>query len=154
MGRARSVALRDRRLPTEGRVVASIRKHHGKWQVRYRAAGTMHCRSFSAKRDADRFKVQVESSLQRGEWSDPKFGQVTTVSELCDLWWKDFAPQCRPATQQAYESAIETHIKPKLGKIPLTAVKPPMVRAWVGELRSAGVGVHSLRRAFQLLNRM
>jgi integrase len=135
--------------------MASIRKQRGKWQVRFRSPdGKQRSQSFTAKRDADRFRVSVESSLQTDTWIDPQVGKTTTVSDMCDLWWKRVGPQRRPATQQAYESALKLHVKPKLGRYPLTAVKADAVMAWVADLEAAGVGPHSVRRAYQLLDRV
>jgi integrase len=133
--------------------VASIRKHRDKWQVRFRdPSGTERSESFRLKRDAERAKVRIESALQTGEWIDPTVSKTTTVTAMCDLWWKRNEPNLRPTTRAAYTTAIEKHIKPRLGRYPLAVVKPTMVLDWVSDLEADGVGAHAIKRAYRIVD--
>lgn len=135
--------------------MASIRKRGARWQVMYRSPDQrQRSESFSAKRDADRRKVQIESQLQNGEWFDPTVGKQTSVAELVDLWWRRAGPRLRPTTQMAYESAVGLHIKPRLGRYPVAAVKAATILDWVSDLEADGVGPHVVMRAYQIVGRV
>ena len=73
--------------------MASIRKlESGSYQVRFRdGTGRERLETFAKKAHADRFRRDVEYELDRGDWVDPKAGQVT-LSDWVDEAWELAAP--------------------------------------------------------------
>ncbi len=57
-----------------------------------------------------------------------------TVSDYLDFWLEQAEPDLRPRSVQAYRGDSKNHIKPRLGKLKLTAVTPIVVQNWQSAL--------------------
>ena len=117
-------------------MVATLRKRGKRWQVLYRSPdGTERSQSFTAKRGtrigsrcrSSRRFSSASGSIHHGHGRRPSTACATCG---CDAW--SSASTGDPA---AYESALKLHVKPKLGRYPLSAVKADTVVAWVAELQ-------------------
>ncbi|AEA23128.1 integrase family protein [Pseudonocardia dioxanivorans CB1190] len=106
------------------------RKGKGKrWQVKYRVDGReKDGGSFDTKAMAQRKLVELEASVQRGQWVDP-----TDRTLVVDLVRAYAATRMhRPRTRDRVESHIRNHIEPTpLGRRRAAAVRPSEVQAWV-----------------------
>jgi integrase len=117
--------------------MASIkRRSDGVYRARYRdAAGKEHARHFERKIDAQKWLDEVTTSIVTGNYVDPKTAR-TTVGEWCDTWLAGYKNR-RPTTVRAAKAAIRL-AKEDFGAMPLSAVRPSHVRAWVTRLQDAG----------------
>lgn len=72
-------------------------------------------------------------------------GTTLTLSDYMDQWWKVKAPELRPNSQAYYGYAIESYIKPQLGKIKMANLRPMDFENWqnglLGSLKPASVRI-------------
>jgi hypothetical protein len=60
--------------------MASIERRSGHYRVKYRdPTGRQRSRSFPRKADAQRFAVEMEADLARGQWLDPAGAQLSVT---------------------------------------------------------------------------
>jgi integrase len=129
------------------------RRSDGKWRARYRdAAGREHARHFPRKIDAVRWLASVEIARARGEWVDPRRARVT-VAEWAGEWLAAQV-QLKASTRQRYELALNRHIGPTWGRVPLASVSFADVSAWVQALGAAGLSASTVRQAHRVLSLM
>lgn len=133
--------------------MASIRKHKGGWQARYRDPdGRLRGKSFDRKADAARFLATTEAAKLRGEWVDPILGRVT-LEEWAERWMATLA-HVAPKTRVGYESLLRTQVLPAFGLVPLAGIEQPAVKAWVAAMRGRGLSASRIRQAYRLLSGM
>lgn len=105
--------------------------------------------TFDSATAADRWLVQVETTILRKEWFDPERANV----ELRDYAkaWIDQRPGVRPSTQVLYHRLLDRYISPGLGGVHLSAIDTPMVRKWRSDLLREGVSESMAAKAYRLL---
>lgn len=109
-----------------------------RWKARYRDPnGRPRSRTFDRKVDGERFLRNLGTSIDRGEWIDPRV-QRTTFGHWADLWWGQ-AQHLRPATLKGYRTALEHRLRPRFGTTPIGAIDRPAVKAYVAELGAEGL---------------
>lgn len=103
-----------------------------RWQVWYRIDGRDKCGgSFKTKVVAERKLIELESSVQRGQWVDPT--DQTTVTEYARQWAS--ARPFRPTTARRVNEQIRNHVeRSALGSRRLVSVRPSDVQAWASAL--------------------
>jgi integrase len=104
-----------------------------KARARYRdAAGKEHARHFARKVDAQRWLDDVTSSVVTGHYVDPKTAR-TTVEKWCETWLEGYKTR-RPGTVKMAGVHIAI-INKEFGPLPLSAVRPSMVKAWTAKMK-------------------
>lgn len=112
------------------RKVRSAAYGRGKrWAARYRDdQGQQRSPKFATRAEAERHLKRIEGDLSRGQYIDPKNGNVTVRAYAED--WRKTALH-RPATARKLEGALNNHIYPAFGDRKLSAVRPSHVQSWV-----------------------
>ena len=142
--RARRTAGSIRRLPS-GRYQARVRLDDGDLLP---APET-----FATKGAADRWLASVIAEQSRGEWIDPRAGEVT-LRRFADQWLKGKA-SLAPKTLELYEYLLSRLILPTLGDVELVDLTPARVRAWrAGLVRAGRPGPSTIAKAYRLLSGM
>ena len=116
------------------------------YRVRYRdPAGEQRSRSFSTLALARAFQATVEADKLRGSYVDQSRGRMT-LGEYADHWLS--VQTFGPTTRERRTQSVRLHIKPSLGPVPLAAIRPSQIQAWVRELSQtlAPRTVHELVR--------
>jgi integrase len=133
----------------------SRRQRNGK--VRYLArytdpSGQERAKSFTRKKDAERFLTGIENDKLRGTWTDPALGRV----QLTDWYalWRRATVELRPNTEARDERLFRLHILPRFGSMPLAAITQYEVRVWVTHATRQGLAASTVRRAYQLLGKV
>jgi integrase len=110
----------------------------GRWRARWRERpnGPQKSKTFPRKVDAERFLVQVQGDLARGEYVDPAAGREL-VREYSTRWAS--SQPWRPSTRSRVDTLLERHVLPRFGDMPLAAIRPSDVQAWVGQLGTDGL---------------
>lgn len=105
--------------------------------------------TFDSETAADRWLVQVETTILRREWFDPERAKI----ELRDyaVAWIDERPGLRPTTRGLYRRLLNRYIAPTIGGAHLSAIDTPMVRSWRAELLRRGVSESMTAKAYRLL---
>jgi len=120
-----------------------------KWQVRYiDPHGDERSKTFKRKVDADEHGVIQEAAKLRGEWIDPRAGNITFAE------WSNKVMagriHLRPSTRARDESVMRNHLLPHLGARRLKTIDPAEIQAWVAGLVAEGKASATVRKAYQL----
>ena len=86
----------------------------GKRKQKWIAMGT-------SKREAEEYMTKLVHELNTGSYVRPT---KETLGEYLDIWFQNHRANIAPTTAQAYENLIKNHIKPALGRLPLTSLTP------------------------------
>jgi integrase len=137
--------------------VASIEKRQqtagGKitWRAHYRdPSGRQRSKSFHRKVDAQRFLTTVEAAKLTSAYVDPARSTLT-VGLLLDQWLAGKI-NLKASTRARYQSAVEVHVRPRWGTVPLSKVTFEGVQAWLAQLSASGMSGASVRKAHGVLN--
>lgn len=101
----------------------------GRWQARYPDGSGRDAPApvtFASKGDATRFLARAQTDLDRGNWRDPRVGNVTF-----DEWvmqWLDSNPAERSTTLARDRTVLRTHFLPDLGNRQLSGITPAHLR--------------------------
>lgn len=122
---------------TNRRQFGTIRKlPSGRWQARYRDALTNRLSSapttYATKADAHRYLATVEADMTRGQWHDPRLGDLTF-----EEWAKrylDVAGHKAATTRSRDETVLRVHLVSALGSRRLAGITPLDVQHIVNEM--------------------
>lgn len=103
--------------------------------LRYRVCGIPGVKdeSFKLLTDAKNWLATAQTDSRRGDYIDPRLGQMTLRVYVETIWWP--ARRDPITTGQSMKSKIWNHILPHLGALPLSAIDSEHLRAWVATLR-------------------
>lgn len=103
-------------------------KRHGRgkrWRVRN--PGTS-AKLFDKRTDAERYDANVRADLSRGQYIDPRDGQLL-VKGHGETWRHQLLH--RDSTAERVERSLRLHIYPMLGDLQLVQVRSSHIKAWV-----------------------
>lgn len=134
--------------------MASVKRRPGRpdddprYDVRYRTpSGQTRTRTFKREKAARGFASSVETAKHRGDFVDPRAGQITFEKYATD-WLRDH-PSLRPRTRETYEAQLRLHINPTLGALEIAKITPSDVRRWHSEL-SKVLGPATVAKCYRL----
>ena len=106
-------------------------------------------RSFSGKTQKEvREKMQAAAvEVNTGTYTAPS---KMTVGQWLDIWTDEYLGGVKPRTATLYETNVRNHIKPALGSVPLTALRPHAVQTFINGLDSLAPG--SVRFIYKILH--
>lgn len=106
-------------------------------------------RSFSGKTQKEvREKMQAAAvAVNDGKYIEPS---KMTVGQWLDTWTDEYLGGVKPRTSTLYKGNVKNHIKPALGSVGLTALKPHMVQTFINSLNSLSPG--SIRFVYKILH--
>ncbi|MGH3846234.1 MAG: tyrosine-type recombinase/integrase [Pseudonocardiaceae bacterium] len=109
--------------------MSSIKKRGDRWFARYRDdTGREHAQRFNRKIDAQDWIDKATATLVTGQYVDPRAGRVTF--RTCGESWRTTAPH-NPSTAYLVIRALEKHIYPAIGDLPISAIRTTRVQALV-----------------------
>ena len=112
------------------------------WQDGKRRSKAIYGRTRRAVADALRDAVRA---AQQGTLVG---NERQTILEFLARWLQDVTrTRVRPRTFVGYQAAIEHHISPYFGRVPLAKLTPQHLQAWMGRLEAKGVSVGRRRYA-------
>jgi len=108
-----------------------------RWRARYvDDVGREHAQGFVRKVDAHRWLEDATASLVQGTHIAPKDARLT-VEAWCDVWLDGYRMHRASTVRQA-----RTHIGQivvEFGDLPLSAVRPSVVKSWCARLKAEGL---------------
>lgn len=108
---------------------------HGKGK-RYKVTGIpgVRARSFPDGKlgEARKWLAQAQHESTRGEFIDPRDGQITLRSYVEEQWWPSLTAD--PSTLETIKGRVWTHVLPHLGELPLRQIKVATLRVWLKDL--------------------
>ena len=121
----------------------------GTYKVRWTdpATGIERSRTFQRKRDAEAFQVDLDYSIQKATYVDPRGGRIR-LSEYAASWLE--ARPSSEARKRIADNAIRLHITPLLGDSRLNAIETEHVQEWVNTL-ALTLSPGSVRNVYEVL---
>lgn len=117
-----------------------------RYRVRYRdASGHQHVETKTRLVDAERPKAELAVELSRGEWRDPRSGDM-----LLGQWVKDWLPtrhDLRATTRARLQTTMAHQVLPRFGDTALRKITNSDVRRWVSGLLLGGLSAATTRKA-------
>ena len=107
-------------------------RENGSWEGRCIINGKR--RSFYGEKQGDVLKAMrtAQKAVDDGVYFEPT---RVTLGAWLDTWLEEYVkPSAKPLTLATYKSRVETHIKPVLGKIKLTALNATQIQAFYNDL--------------------
>lgn len=113
------------------------RKGGRAYEVRWRAGDKFKQRTFTVKREADRFALKVETELAEGNTTDLLVKNGKTVRQVIEASLAASKPELKPRTYNGYVAIYDNRILPKFGGRKVATLTRSDVQAWIGELHAA-----------------
>lgn len=103
---------------------------------RYKVAGIpgVRARSFpdKQKKAAEDWLTAAQADTNRGEFVDPRDGNMLLREYIDRHWWKSVTGD--PATLETVDRRVRNQILPYLGSVPLRLIRVETLRQWLKEL--------------------
>ncbi|MEW2400065.1 site-specific integrase [Streptomyces sp. NPDC046862] len=101
---------------------------------RYRVKGIpgVQDRSFDTSEDAKQWLATAQTDTKRGEFVDPRDGEILLADYIIDHWWPSRTDE--PSTADPMRSRIWNHIIPILGDFALREIDASALRSFAAEL--------------------
>jgi len=141
-------------MPTRRRFGSLRRLPSGRWQARYwDAAGDRAGAptTFPTKGDAQRWLSAAETDMSRGDWHDPRLGELP-FREWSERWLMTKAPKLQASTIDLYSYLLRRHIAPRFGVLPIGRITPVDVQGWLAHLHGTGLSPNTVAKAYRLLS--
>lgn len=116
----------------------------GRYRARYAVPGTnpevwvKAPSTFTTKKAALGWLAKQRVDLEEQRTRPEVMAVRTTLGDYADEWLKTRRSKSggplRPTTKRAYQSHLNTHIRPVLGSLALPSITPEVVRAWYAGL--------------------
>jgi integrase len=110
-------------------------------------AGRERSKSFTRRKDAERYLTEIEAAKLKGTWVDPRHGR-TRFRDWHAEWWPTLF--LRPTTRVRDETWYRVHVLPYFGDMPLDAIRQRDVCAWVARLTAHGLAPATVVKVYQL----
>ncbi|MBC3804567.1 tyrosine-type recombinase/integrase [Acetobacterium fimetarium] len=75
----------------------------------------------------------ITAAIDNGDYKEPS---KLTISEWLDIWIEEYSLSLKPLTVKSYKTQIETHIKPTLGRVKLSALAPHHIQKFYNKLNA------------------
>ena len=125
-----------------------------RWQAAYRALdGRERTRTFARKVDAERWLRDQETTLDRGEWVDPRSGR-SNFGEYASAWLSVKRASVAPRTYVNIEGRWRNHIEPVFGECQIASIRPLDVRKWAASMLDDGMAPDTARKVLQVLGQI
>ncbi|TQE38984.1 integrase [Streptomyces ipomoeae] len=101
---------------------------------RYRVKGIpgVQDRAFDTSEDAKQWLATANTDSKRGEFVDPRDGEISLADYIVDHWWPSRTDE--PSTADPMRSRIWNHIMPILGDFALREIDASALRSFAAEL--------------------
>lgn len=141
-------------MPARRRFGSVRRLPSGRWQARYwDAAGNRAGApvTFATKGDAQRWLSAAETDMSRGEWHDPRLGDIP-FGEWAERWVATKAPKLQPSTVDLYRYLLRRHIIPRFGAVAVGRITAVEVQAWLARLHGTDLSPNTVAKAYRVLS--
>lgn len=106
------------------------------YEVRWKVSGVFKQRTFTVKREAERFSLKVENEIADGQSTDALVKNAKRFREVAQASM-DAATRLKPKTRRGYEDAYKLHIYPTFGDRRINSITSLEVEAWLADLEVA-----------------
>ena len=119
------------------------KRKDGRWEGRYTAGhdpetGKAIYRNVLGRTQAET-RAKLKQAIEEAKQVDRVKSKQYTMGEWMDIWFENYAKvKVRPSSHQTYRGYIDNHIKPNVGKIPLSKLTSLELQKFYKKLLSSG----------------
>jgi len=114
--------------------------------------GRQRCETFSTRREAEARDRDIRDLRDRGRHEAIDAGSES-LAEATDRWWVDHVEgSVSQSTAKVYASALDLHLIPRMGSVPIRDIQPADVVALQRDLREDGVGAAMTQKTLMVLS--
>ena len=123
------------------------------FEVIWRAPdGRQRCETFSTRRQAEGRDREIRDLRDRGRHEAIDAGSES-LAQATERWWVDHVETAvSQSTAKVYASALDLHLIPRLGAVPIRDIAPGDVVALQRDLRDDGVGAAMTQKTLMVLS--
>lgn len=103
------------------------------YEARWRDNGKYRQRTFTVKREAERFALRIENELADGQSTEALVKNAKRFREVADAML-DASKKLKPKTRRGLEDALKLHIHPTFGDRRINTITSLDVEAWLADL--------------------
>lgn len=129
------------------------RKAGRAYEVRWKDGGKERQRTFTVKRDAERFALKVESTAAAGT-STVAHAKGRTVAQVADDMMRGAELVLKPRSLQEARRINRARLLPRFGARRVTAVTTADVQLWVLEMAAEGLAPATVAKAYVALRKV
>lgn len=121
----------------------------GHWRARYYGPdGKQRSKTFRRKTDAQDYLASMKTDRNRGDWIDPKGGEVLFGKWVAE--WLRSKHTLGEAARARDESLLKNHVLPAFEDTPIGRIGPLDIRAWVNDLVDAGLSPRTIHACYRI----
>jgi integrase len=106
------------------------------FEVRWVAAGKHSQRTFTVRRDADRFALKVENEIAEGNSTEPLVRNSKSFREVAEASIAASAKNLKASTASGYETGYRVHIYPAFGARRISTITSLEVERWLAGMQA------------------
>lgn len=126
----------------------------GKYEVRYRDGRRNRSKTFTARRDAERFDADQKTKRERGE-PIIRIADTPYLEDFMAEWLADREREGKALNTRLFNaSTYDKHLDPYIGDLRVAALTPQRLEEWRRELLTAGVTPYMFNRALELAGQL
>lgn len=125
-----------------------------KYECRWVANGKERQRTFSVKRDAERFALKVEQDLADGASTDALVSRGKTVAQVVEASLAASRPKLKESTYAGYVHLYGMRVLPVFGRQRISSVTSEAVESWLAEMIGAGLSASTVHNHHVALNKV
>lgn len=129
------------------------RKTGQAYEVNWRQNDRKMQRTFTVKRDAERFALKVENEIAEGATTAPLIRRVLTVAQVVEASLEASRPGLKERTHRSYVSIYRNRVLPTFGKRKVTEVTRADVQAWVVAMTGEGLAPQTVHHCYIALKK-
>jgi integrase len=116
--------------------VRTVERAGGKqgYEVRWRSGDKFKQRSFTVKREAERFALKVENEVAQGNSTEPLVKNSKTFGEVAEASLAASKGKLKPRTYDGYVQMYARHVLPTLGTRRIATISSADIEKWIADL--------------------
>lgn len=135
--------------------VREVARQSGRaFEVRWRDGARERQRTFTARREAERFALRIENELQDGRSTEGHTRTARTVADVVEASLAASKPRLKASTFAGYEHLYAARVLPQFGSRRIASVTSEQVEAWVADLVASGRQPSTVRNHFIALHKV
>lgn len=136
--------------------VRKVERKGGKcaYEVRWRKHGKDRQRTFTVKREAERFAARIETEIASANDVRPAAQSKITVRDAVKAVMAAEEHRLKPRTLDSYRKIYEKRIIKEFGGYRLNAVTRAKVQAWITELVNSGLSPATVKHHYVALRKL
>ncbi|GAB3535896.1 site-specific integrase [Arthrobacter tecti] len=118
--------------------IKNLSRTNGKaaYEVRWRDGGKHRQRTFSVKREAERFALTVENEVAQGSSTAPLVKNSKTFQQVTEDCLAADRPRLKQKTMEGYETTYAVHVHPVFGNRRIGTITSQDVEKFIAALRA------------------